>query len=184
MSDAFVPYRKRDAYYVVSVGRLHPLKGYDMAIEACRLLLDQGYKVRWQVIGEGEDRSRLERMIADRGLQESFQLLGAMDNPYPYMKHADLYVHPSRYEGKSIAIDEAKILGKPIVVTDFPTAKDHITDGCNGVIAEMNPDSLAACIGSLLTDDAQRAALAANLKQSEWGTETEIHKFYELVNQG
>ena len=152
-----------------------------MAIEACRLLVDKGIEIAWYVIGEGEERQRLERMIADYGLQRHFILLGLKDNPYPYVKQADIYVQPSRFEGKSIAIDEAKILQKPIVVTSFSTAADQITHERNGLIVEMSAEAVADGIERFVKDDSLRSRCVAALRAEPLGTEHEIEKLYELL---
>ncbi len=166
---------------IVSLGRLVKQKGFDLAIEACRLLVEEGYAIEWQVIGEGEEREELEKMISRYGLEQSFKLIGLRDNPYPYIRSADIYVQPSRFEGKSIAIDEAKILHKPIVVTDFSTAKDQIKHKENGLIVEMNADAIAAGIRRLIGDEVLRGRLARRLAAEQLGTEHEIDKLYALV---
>ncbi len=116
-------------------------------------------------------------------MENDFVLLGLKENPYPYLKAATLYVQPSRYEGKSIAIDEAKILGKPIVVTNFSTAKDQIISNKNGIIVDMNADALATSIANVLEDTNLQNVLIENLAKEKLGTESEINKFYELVNE-
>lgn len=165
---------------LVSVGRLNYQKGFELAIKACKELVQTGYSLKWFIIGEGEDRFKLEQLIEDEGLQEVFILLGIKENPYPYIKAADIYVQPSRFEGKSIAIDEAKILNKPIVVTNFDTAKDQITDQVNGLIVEMNPKSLSGGIASLIDNPSLREKFSQNLSKENLGTEDEIHKLYEM----
>ena len=165
---------------LVSVGRLNYQKGFELAVETCKELIKNGYPVKWYIIGEGEEREKLERMIADHQLQDAFVLMGLKENPYPYIKEADIYVQPSRFEGKSIAIDEAKILHKPIVVTNFSTAKDQIKDNENGLIADMNAASLFAAIKALLDDNKLRDTLSGNLSREKLGTESEIHKLYEF----
>ncbi|MFD0682128.1 MULTISPECIES: glycosyltransferase [unclassified Paenibacillus] len=165
---------------LVSVGRLNDQKGFTLAIEACRELVQNGYNVKWYVIGEGEERGKLEQLIEDNGLQGIFNLLGNKENPYPYIKAADIYVQPSRFEGKSIAVDEAKILHKPIVVTNFNTAKDQINDKENGLIVEMNPRSVFEGIKALIDDEPLREHFKANLSKEKLGTESEIHKLYAL----
>ncbi|MBE1444715.1 glycosyltransferase [Paenibacillus sp. OAS669] len=165
---------------LVSVGRLNHQKGFEMAVEACKELVQGGYPVKWYLIGEGEERGRLEQMIAANGLQEVFVLMGLQENPYPFIKEADIYVQPSRFEGKSIAVDEAKILNKPIVVTNFSTAKDQIRHKENGLIAEMTPSSIAAAIRTLIDDEVLRSRLSLNLSKEKLGTEAEIRKLYEL----
>jgi glycosyltransferase involved in cell wall biosynthesis len=168
---------------IVTVGRLHHLKGFDLAINACEMVVKKGYALTWYIVGEGEERTKLEQLIKEKNLQEIFILLGAKENPYPYIKGADLYVHPSRFEGKSIAIDEAKILNKPIVVTNFNTAKDQIIHEKNGLIVETNAKSIAEGIVTLIRDKELRNKFILNLSNEKLGTEAEIGKLYELFNK-
>ncbi len=169
---------------IVSVGRLNAQKGFDMAAHACRILLDRGIDVHWSIIGDGEERRMLETLAESLELQDRFRLLGLRDNPYSYMRHADLYVQPSRFEGKSIAIDEAKILGKPIVVTNFSTAADQIRHGINGWMTEMNPEALAEGIATVAADARLRQAFANELMKERLGTAGEVEKLYELIAGG
>jgi len=166
---------------LISVGRLNQQKGFEMAIEACKFLIESGYDVKWYVIGEGEERSKLEKMIKEYDLQEIFILLGMKENPYPYIREADIYVQPSRFEGKSIAIDEAKILQKPIVVTNFSTATDQIQNEENGLIVDMDGLSIFEGIKRLIKDNELRKNLIDSLTNESLGTETEIQKLYELM---
>lgn len=165
---------------LTSVGRLNSIKGFDLAIEACKLLVESGYKIKWYVIGEGEERAKLENMIKERNLHNYFILLGLKENPYPYIREADIYVQPSRFEGKSISIDEAKILSKPIVVTNFSTVKDQIINEENGLVVEMDPKAIAEGIKKLLENDQLRNKLINNLSNQDLGTESEIRKLYKL----
>ncbi|SFL10904.1 Glycosyl transferases group 1 [Paenibacillus sp. 1_12] len=173
---------KDEEIKLVSVGRLNRQKGFELAVETCKELVQSGYKVKWYIIGEGEERAMLERLIKVNSLQGIFNLLGIKENPYPYIKEADIYVQPSRFEGKSIAIDEAKILHKPIVITNFSTAKDQITNNENGLIVGMNAASLSIGIQTLIDNEPLRKHLVFNLSKEQLGTESEIHKLYELFN--
>ncbi|QNG61913.1 glycosyltransferase [Bacillus sp. PAMC26568] len=167
---------------IVTVGRLGHEKGIDLAIDSCRLLLDKGVRIQWQVIGYGTERElfELNQLIEKKKLTGTFQLLGVKENPYPYIKHSDIYIQPSRYEGKSIAIDEAKILKKPIIVTNFPTAKDQIENNVNGLIVEMSPDSICEAVLLLINNKEKKNKLVNELSKASLGTESEILKFYEL----
>jgi glycosyltransferase involved in cell wall biosynthesis len=167
-------------FKIVSVGRLNKQKGFELAIEACKLLIDQGYQLQWYIIGEGEERVQLETMIEENNLKDIVILLGLKENPYPYIREADLYVQSSRFEGKSIAIDEAKILQKPIVVTNFSTAKDQIQNNYTGLIVDMNAQSIYEGTKSLIDNEQLRISLIANLKNEALGTESEVEKLYEL----
>ena len=173
--------KENDETILLTIGRLHYQKGLEMAIESCRKLLDKGYKVKWYVIGEGDEREKLTHLIKENGLEEHFYLIGLKSNPYPYLKQADIYVQPSRFEGKSIALDEAKILNKPIVVTNFSTAKDQINDGIDGLIVEMNSNAVAEGIEKLITDKKLQQTLIDNLSKLKLGTEEEVAKLYKIV---
>lgn len=174
---------KKENITLVTVGRLNKQKGYDLAIEACKLLIDNGYDLKWYVIGEGNERQELERLIKNYNLEEKFILLGLKENPYPYIKQADIYVQTSRFEGKSIAIDEAKILHKPIVVTNFTTVKDQIHDGINGLIADLDSRAIYKEIEKLIINDRLKETLVQNLIQEYLGNEYEINKLYIWMNR-
>ncbi|MEV5025989.1 glycosyltransferase [Paenibacillus sp. LPE1-1-1.1] len=166
---------------IVSIGRLNYQKGFELAIEASKALVHQGYDFKWYVIGEGEERVKLESLIEESGLTNHFFLIGIKENPYPYIQEADIYVQPSRFEGKSIAIDEAKILKKPIIVTNFSTAKDQIIHNHNGLIVDMNAAALNEGIRRLIEDKNLRLFFSEQLAQEQLGSESEIEKLYALI---
>lgn len=166
---------------IVSVGRLNYQKGFEMAVEACATLKKKGYKINWIIVGEGEERVKLENLIKELNIEKEFKLLGIRENPYPYVKQSDIYVQPSRFEGKSIAIDEAKILSKPIVVTNFSTATDQIISGFNGLICDMNSESLANEIEKIINNDELKNKLINNLLKETLGNEEEIKKLYNVI---
>ena len=110
-------------------------------MEAINLLIKKGLNIKWYLIGAGNMEYDLKRMVSEKNLEDKVTFLGLKENPYPYIRHADIYIQSSKFEGKSISIDEAKILCKPIIITNFRTAKSHICDNVNGLIAEMDPAS-------------------------------------------
>ena len=167
---------------LLSIGRLHPQKGFDIAVEAAALLKKQGLNFVWYIIGEGAERTALEQAITKNGLEKHVVLLGIKENPYPYIKQTTIFVQPSRYEGKSIALDEAKLLHKPIVVTNFTTAKDQINHLKNGIICEMDANSLADALTSLLQNESLQNELSLHLSKESLGSEDEIDKFYKIIN--
>lgn len=167
---------------LLSIGRLHPQKGFDLAIEAAALLKKHGLNFVWYIIGEGAERTALEQAITKNGLEKHVVLLGIKENPYPYIKQTTIFVQPSRYEGKSIALDEAKILHKPIVVTNFTTAKDQINHLKNGIICEMDAESLANALAGLLQNESLQKDFSLHLSKESLGSEAEINTFYQLIN--
>lgn len=166
---------------LLTIGRLCPQKGYDMAIDAAEILVKKGYDFKWFSIGKGELKTEIEQKIKEKNLEEKFILLGEKSNPYPYLAKCDVYVQPSYFEGKSIALDEAKCLAKPIVATKFTTVYDQLSDGETAVLAEMNAESIAEKIAQLLDDENLAKTLSENLKKMKHGNEEEIQKFYALL---
>lgn len=152
MSDAQSFKTRRDEIVLVTVGRLVPPKGYDLAVDAAFELKKMGLNYKWYFVGEGGERSNIERQINELGVKDEVCLLGLQTNPYPFMRQADIYVQTSKFEGFGLTIGEAKILGKPIVSTNFDVVYNQIEDGKNGLLAEMNGKSIANAIFKLVTN--------------------------------
>ena len=167
---------------IVTVGRLDIQKGIDLAIQSCKLLCDRGLEICWHVYGEGVQRNNLEKMIEENGLQDIFILEGLKENPYPYMKKADIIAQTSRYEGKSIVLDEAKVLGKAIVVTNYPSVEDQIEDGVTGIIVECNPDGIAGGIERLVGNTILRNALEGRSFDSKTNITKVLRTFYRILD--
>ena len=166
---------------ILTIARLSKEKGVDLALESALLLVKKGLVFRWYIIGDGSERHFLEKKIIEYQLEDYFILLGLKANPYPYLKQSFMYVQPSRYEGKSIAIDEAKILQKPIITTNYPTAKDQISNGVDGIICEINPVEIAQQILYLKENKNITEKFTLNLKEMKLGTESEISQLYNLI---
>ena len=129
----------------------------------------------------GEDLENLKQQIAKYKLKDRFVLLGNRENPYPFIKKADIYCQTSRFEGKSIAIDEAKILNKPIVVTNFSTVHDQLIHDKTALICDMNAQSIAKNIEMLYKNKKSRTLFSQILSTKDYGNEDEILKFYEMI---
>lgn len=187
LSESKLPHDQEDntgCISIITIARLSYVKGIDLAIEACRHLIERGYRIKWSVLGNGTDKEFTDynQLIEKNHLQAHFKLLGVIENPYPYLKKADIIVQPSRFEGKSIAIDEAKIMHKPIVVTNYSTAMDQIDHGQNGLIVEMDPKAVAEGIQAIIDDVDLRNKLTLQLSKEKLGTESEIDKLYQLIH--
>jgi glycosyltransferase involved in cell wall biosynthesis len=172
----------RDSFCVLSVGRLSYVKGFDLAVKALRLLHDKGFtNIKWYVVGYGGYEQELVDLIKSYQLEESFILLGKQANPYPFIKACDLYVQPSRYEGKAVTVTEAKILNKPIIITNYPTSASQVTNRKDGVICECNPNGIANAIENLYIKSDLRDELVRNTKKTEYSNNEEIEKLYEVI---
>lgn len=166
---------------LLSVGRLTAQKAFEVSVDAMKRLKDAGKNVRWYVLGEGDQRKKLQEQIDTLGLTEDFILYGAVNNPYPFMKQADIYVHASRFEGKSIAIQEAQILGKPMVVSDCSGNREQVCHGKDGLMCGLTPESLAENIMLLLEDEALRGKLGAAAAKKNADAAEEIQKLLSML---
>lgn len=170
-----------DCPCIVTVGRLERVKGIDIALEAANILKNKGIEFVWHIFGDGILKEELEKTIHCYQLENYFFLNGTTCNPYKYMKNADIVVQPSRNEGKSMVLDEAKILCKPIVVTNYPSAKDQIKDGETGVIVDINPESIAAGIEKLVNSPFQREYLEKQCKKEINDTGLVMEKIVSMI---
>lgn len=168
---------------LLSIGRFCTAKNYDNVPDITRRMIDHGIEdLRWYIIGYGGDEELIRSKIAEAGMQDHVILLGKKDNPYPYIKACDIYVQPSRYEGKSITVREAQILGKPVVVTAYPTASSQINDGVDGVIVPLDNEGCARGIAAFISDRELQKKIASNLQSNDFGSEQEVQKIYNLIN--
>lgn len=140
------PFFYEKGIHLVSCGRLAYQKGFDIAIEACNDIIKEGFRnVYWYVLGVGSEREELEKLIQKYKLEEHFRLIGAKSNPFPYMKAADLYIQPSRSEGYSLSILEARVLACPIVAT-FAAAGEQLNNGVTGTLCGTSAADISKAI--------------------------------------
>lgn len=173
----------KDKITFVSVGRLFPQKGYDIAIQVANELKNKGLKFKWYILGEGVERQSLEKEIKKYELEDFFILKGLIENPYPYIKAADIFIMTSRFEGKSLAITEAMLLNKVILVTDFETAKDQIVNNRNGIITSFEISQIVNSIIELLKNESLQRELKNNLILDSKDNSDEVEKLYSIINQ-
>jgi glycosyltransferase involved in cell wall biosynthesis len=169
---------------LLTVGRLTYQKAYEVAIDAMKLLKDEGYPVRWYVLGEGPERASLEKKIGLLGLQEDFILLGAVDNPYPYYAQTDIYVHATRFEGKSIAIQEAQTLGCVIAASDCNGNKEQILHEVDGLLLELSAQGIKKAIVELLNDCEKCERFACAAEKKKVVHQEDMQKLFALLEEG
>ena len=168
------------AIRLLSIGRFCYQKNFDNVPDICRRIVESGVPVKWYLIGYGDD-NLIRRKIAEAGMEEQVIILGKRDNPYPYFKACDLYVQPSRYEGKSVCVIEAQILGKPVVITNYPTAASQLVDGEDGIVVPMDNEGCAAGIAALLRDPKKMEKLRRNCEKSDYSGGNSIEKLCGFV---
>lgn len=167
---------------IVTTGRLALPKNHVLAVETAALLKQKGLDFVWYFVGDGPERRHIERLIERYALEEQVKLVGMQPNPYPYMAMADVYVQTSSFEGFGLTINEARILHKPVVSTNFPVVYNQIKDGENGLIAEMNPESVADKILLLMNDEELRNRIVdATKREVNTTSVTEPQKVMDLL---
>lgn len=166
---------------LLSVGRFCDAKNFDNVPDICRRLVEDGLNVKWYIIGYGGDEPLIRQKIAEAEMQGRVIILGKKDNPYPYMRACDLYVQPSRYEGKAVTVREAQLLGKPVVITNYATSASQLENGVDGVIVPMDNAGCAVGIAALLRDPARMQQLSENCTNRDYTNSAEVEKIYALM---
>lgn len=184
MSEEFeVSEFEKNQFNVLSIGRLTRQKGYDFAIDAMKILKEKYSDIHWWIIGAGELEEQLKKQVKDNELEEYITFLGLRANPYPYIRSCDLLVQPSRWEGKSVVLDEAKILAKPILATNYSTIKDQLKDKKEGLITDISPNAIAEGIIELRENPQLYNSIQCYLDKHEYGNEKDILQYYELLEK-
>lgn len=191
-SSAFVPEdmpKRNRMMNLLSIGRFCHQKRFDQLGTIVRNMVEDlklresDLRFHWYLIGYGpvEEEQKIRENLKQEDVEEYVSILGKRENPYPYINACDLYVQPSRYEGKSITVREAQILGKPVAVTAYPTAASQIQDGVDGVIVPFDNDGCAEGIVNLMLDKKKQVFIMDHLKTHNFGNECEIEKIYRLL---
>ena len=174
--------RREGETVLLSVGRFCEAKNYDNVPDICKRIIEAGCPVKWYLIGFGGDEPLIRNKVAEAGMEDHVIILGKKTNPYPYIKACDIYVQPSRYEGKSVTVREAQILCKPVVITDYTTARSQVKDGIDGVIVPLDNEGCAAGIVRLIKDLERQGSLVEYEMVNDFGNESESRKIDGLLN--
>lgn len=169
-------------YRFCSVGRFTHQKNFDQIPFIAKQLVEKGLKFKWYLIGFGGDEKLIRSKIEETGMQENVIILGLKENPYPYIKACDVYLQPSRYEGKAVTVREAQILGKPVVITKFATSGSQLRNGIDGVIVPMKYPESANAIYDIVQNKELLQTLVENCRNGNFSNEQEVEKIYALIN--
>ena len=166
---------------LLSIGRFCNAKNFDNVPDICRRLRERGLDITWYLIGFGGDETLIKKRIQETGMQDYVKILGKKGNPYPYIKECDVYVQPSRYEGKCVTVREAQMMGKPVVITNYETAKSQLEDGVDGVILPLDNQKCADGIFDLLKRNGLLDLLASNCQKRDYSNANEVEKIYRIL---
>ncbi len=161
----------------LTVARLVKQKGIDRIIKVSSKLKKNGLTHKFYVIGEGPERKELEKLIKENGLEETFILLGAKTNPYPYVKKADYFCLLSHFEGYPIVLEEAKILNINILITNT-AARESLQKYDKGQIIENNEDDIYEKMKDILEN---KITTKKELNDTEYNNKYMIEKIKEIL---
>lgn len=168
---------------LLSIGRFCTAKNYDNVPDIAQRIKESGIRdFRWYIIGFGGSEDLIRSKIKESGMENHVIILGKKDNPYPYIKACDIYVQPSRYEGKSITVREAQILGKPVVVTAYPTAKSQINNGVDGVIVPLDNEGCALGLAEIIKNTEMQKTLSEYCQTHDFSSKSEVSQIYKFLN--
>lgn len=175
--------KKGDEIVLLSIGRFCTAKNFDNVPNICRQILEKGVSVLWYIIGFGADENLIRCRIIENDMQDNVVILGKKENPYPYIEQCDWYIQPSRFEGKAVTVREAQALHKPVIITDYPTAKSQLDNGYDGVIVPSDNEKCAEAIANLITNKELRERLINNTYREDYSNKEEIKKLYALIGE-
>ena len=169
-----------DVSTIVTVGRVSPEKGQELIPAVAAALKKKGLLFHWYIIGDGGDFARIQKLVQDMGIGDRVTLLGARNNPYPYMQKCDVYVQPSYTEGYCLTVCEAAILKKPCVLTKIAAAQ-ILDDGIHAIVTEPEVNALAEALERMLTQPELREMFSYNLGRMDLSNREEISKLIRFL---
>ena len=164
-----------------SIGRFAYAKNFDHIPAIAKKIKEKNINFKWFIIGYGGDEQLIHDKIKESGMEDEVIILGKKANPYPYIKKCDIYIQPSRYEGKAVTVLEAQMLGKPVVITDFPSSDSQLEDGIDGVIVPLDDSGCADGIVEVIQDRELRIKLVENCQKRDYSSKDEVKKLYKLM---
>ena len=169
-------YAEEKCIKLLSIGRFCEAKNFENVPVIAKELKRLGLDFKWYIIGYGATEAQIKENIQKEGVEENVYLLGKKANPYPYIVACDAYVQPSRYEGKAVTVREAQMLGKPVIITNFPTAKSQLEDGVDGIIVPLENIACAKGIYEFLLNEAFLQQIANIITMRNYGNKNELQK--------
>ena len=165
---------------ILSIGRFSYQKNFENIPFMCRKALDEGVDIKWYIIGDGILREEINQNKTLTNTEENVILLGKKSNPYPYIKACDIYAQPSRYEGKSVAVREAQMLAKPVIISRYETSAAQLEENVDGVIAPMDNEGFGEVLADFIKDKQKQLEIIQNEKKRDYSNSKELEKIYSL----
>ena len=172
---------QEDEICLCSIGRFAHAKNFDHIPSIAKKIKEKGIKFKWFIIGYGGEEQLIREKIKEENMEDIVIILGKKDNPYPYIKKCDIYIQPSRYEGKAVTVIEAQMLKKPVIITAFPSSVSQLEDGIDGVIVPMDDQGCAEGIVKVINNQKLREKIVKNCGMRNYSCSNEVEKLYKLM---
>lgn len=166
---------------LLSIGRYCKAKNFDNIPDICKKIVHYGINLKWYIIGYGGDEELIKQKIKENAMEKHVILLGKRDNPYPYIANCDIYVQPSRYEGKCVSVREAQTLEKPVIITNYETSSSQLENGVDGIIVPMENNACAEGIVNVIKSKKLQEKLIQECKKRDYSNRKEIEKIYNIL---
>ena len=182
----YIRFRKADCLKIITVCRIDiNTKGLDRVIKCAEYLKNNGREFLWYIVGDGPDQEKLKNMIFSHGVEGGVVAIGNRINPAPFIREADIFCMPSRYEGKPMVITESMILGTPPFVTRYLSAPEQIENGVDGIIVDNEDDTMLAVLDRFIDNPDQLLPMKEYLLTHEYGNSDYMREIEEkFLNVG
>lgn len=169
----------------ISVGTVFPQKGFDRLLRVHKKLLDEGFKHKILIVGDGYDFENIKKLKTELNLDETATMLGFTNNPYPYFKNADFYILSSRYEGFPTVLFEAITLKKKIIATEVSGVKEMLNNGELGLIVENSEEGIYSGMKKALLNSEYFEKYTDRLKNYEmpFNLENSVQKIISILDE-
>jgi glycosyltransferase involved in cell wall biosynthesis len=169
----------------VSVGTVFPQKGFDRLLKVHKKLLDEGFSHRIKIVGDGYDFDNIKNLRKELDVEETAEMTGFTNNPYPHFKNADFYVLSSRYEGFPTVLFEAITLKKNIIATDVSGVREMLEDGKLGLIVDNSEEGIYEGMKQALEHPENFSKYRAALidYQMPFNLQNSVNKIIEIIDK-
>ena len=175
---------KKSDFDIVTVCRLDNIsKALDRALHIAKRMKDDKLIFCWYFVGDGHSKPLMEKLIDKYNLQDCVFLVGEKSNPHPYTKEADLFVLQSYYEGKPLCVDEALIIGTPVLVSNYTSAHEQVCDGEHGLIADNDEDSIYEKVKYLIQNKQILLEMRESISKIDLGKYEDVTPFLDIIKK-
>lgn len=171
-------------FTLVSVGRFSEEKNMILCPEVGKCLREAGINFKWILIGNGEEYQKTKELVRKYFLDDCFVFSGTLANPYPYIKNADLMIHPSLVESQGLTVLESMALGTPVIVVDSAGPREFIVNEKNGFLTKPCAKDIAKIITYIKDDRKKLASISNEAKKTieMFSPELIMEKIYKLFS--